>query len=254
MPPSQPKFCSYTMTTLATSSLCSSLFIVNMTFDGFYSIIRPHKAASFNTLKRAKVTIISAVVFSAIYSIPHIFMTSVTEYTCLVYFKGMDWLAGRIYFYSGWFVTLGFPFVSLLIMNCIIINKLCNRSKPLLAERSETQGQNSSQSHPSKMKSSEKQITLMLLFVTFGFLILMIPAFCTGFYPYFVDFNSSPELYAGFHLIMAVGQKSYYTNFCINFYLYVMSGHKFRSDLVKLFQSMCSCFQNGINLFQNNAE
>ena len=168
MPSSQPQFCSYMMTMVATSSLCSSLFIASMTFERSYSIIRPHKAAAFNTIKRAKVTIVCIVLFSVFYSIPHLFMTSVTEYTCLVYFKGMDWLAGRIYFYSGWFVSLGFPFVSLLTMNCIIIHRLCNRSKPLITHRSEKQGQNTNQSY-SSMKSSERQIIIMLLLVTFGF-------------------------------------------------------------------------------------
>ena len=31
-----------------------------------------------------------------------------------------------------------------------------------------------------------------------------------------------------------VGEKTYYTNYGINFFLYVMSGHKFRTDLRNL--------------------
>ena len=45
-----------------------------MTFDKFYSIIRPHKAASFNTVKR-EITIIFIVIFSFLYNIPHLFLT-----------------------------------------------------------------------------------------------------------------------------------------------------------------------------------
>ena len=81
----------------------------------------------------------------------------------------------------------------------------------------------------------------MLLLVTFGFLILMTPTYGMTFFPAFIDFSSSPKLYAGFLLVWSIGQKTYYTNFGINFYLYVISGHKFRSDLLKLFKSVCPC-------------
>ena len=40
------------------SNMCSTLFILNMTFDRLYSIIRPHKAAAFNTVKKTKITML----------------------------------------------------------------------------------------------------------------------------------------------------------------------------------------------------
>ena len=41
--------------------------------------------------------------------------------------------------------------------------------------------------------------------------------------------------YAGFHLFYHVGEKTFYSNNGINFFLYVISGQKFRSDLIKIF-------------------
>ena len=110
----------------------------------------------------------------------------------------------------------------------------------MLLTRSDTQdeGQGQNQGHSSKMKSSEKQIIIMLLLVTFGFLILMTPSYGMTLYIVFVDFSNSPKLYAGFILLMSIGEKTFYTNFGINFYLYVISGSKFRSDLLKLFQNL----------------
>ena len=104
------------------------------------------------------------------------------------------------------------------------------------------EGQGQNQGHSSKMKSSEKQIIIMLLLVTFGFLILMTPSYGMILYNVFVDFSSSSKLYAGFILFMSIGEKTFYTNFGINFYLYVISGSKFRSDLLKLFQNLCPYF------------
>ena len=125
---------------------------------------------------------------------------------------------------------------------------------------SEDEGQGHSQGHSSKMKSSEKQIIIMLLLVTFGFLILMTPSYCMTLYTLFVDVSSSPKLYAGFFLFLSIGQKTYFTNFGINFYLYVISGHKFRSDLLRLFESVCPYFckkgnqSRGIPVFKSSSE
>ena len=79
----------------------------------------------------------------------------------------------------------------------------------------------------------------MLLLVTFAYLILMLPSYGMFIYTSFVDYQSSPDLFAGFYLIWVVGNKTYFTNYAINFYLYVISGQKFRSDLVKLFKQRC---------------
>ena len=82
MLPSQRWHCSLVSFPLFLTALCSTLFILNMTFGRFYSIIRPHKAASFNSVKRAKVTIVCIVLFSIIYNLPHLFTTAVDGRTC----------------------------------------------------------------------------------------------------------------------------------------------------------------------------
>ena len=166
-------------------------------------------------------------------------MTGINGTICIPFAKGTDLFAGKLYYWCDQIIGLGFPFVALLSMNTVIIHTLHKRSS-LLLTRSDTQdeGQGQNQGH-SKMKSSEKQIIMMLLLVTFGFFILISPTYGMTFYTLFVDFSNSPKLYAGFILFMSIGQKTFYTNFGINFYLYVISGSKFRSDLLKLFQNLC---------------
>ena len=117
---------------------------------------------------------------------------------------------------------------------------LTNKSDSL----GEGEGQDKSQGHSQghrNIRHQEKQIIIMLLVVTFSFLILMIPSYAMLFYTQFVDFRSSPQLYAGFYLLSAMGDRCYYTNFGINFYLYVISGQKFRNDLSGLFRKMLPC-------------
>ena len=55
------------------------------------------------------------------------------------------------------------------------------------------------------------------------------------FYINFVNGNT-PYFYAGYHLFYQVGEKTLYTNHGINFFLYVISGQKFRTDLLTLFK------------------
>ena len=229
MPPNQLWFCTLNTTILFAAILCSTLVIISMTFDRFYSIIRPHKAASFNTIKRAKLTIISIAIFCSIFSIPHLFITSYDGVQCLPYGYNMQYLHTQFYYWLSFNVNFVLPFILLLIMNCFIIYTLRNRT---LLNFPQGQGQSEGQ----KVKSSEIQIYIILLLVTFAFLILTTPAYVFFLYAMFVDFHKSATDFAGFYLFYNVAQKTHYTNHGINFFLYVLSGGKFRSDLVNLFK------------------
>ena len=237
---SQLEYCKWSVAILAMSSHTSIYLIVAMTFERVYSIIRPHKAASFNTMKRAKITIIFIVLFHIIYGLPHLFVTSTSGRSCVPFLKGMSHLSVRLYYWLDLVSGLGLPFLVLLIMNSIIIHTLRKRSSlslKMLKNEKPSQGQSP------KLKTAEKQIIIMLLFITFSFLILMIPSYFMLFYGSFVEFRKSPKLYAGFYLTSAIGTRSFYTNFGINFYLYVISGQKFRRDLKELIFKMCFCSQ-----------
>ena len=65
--------CSIWVAISSFSNLCSTLFLLSMTFERFYSIIQPHKAVLLNTVKRAKITILST---GAVMLTSSIFVTS----------------------------------------------------------------------------------------------------------------------------------------------------------------------------------
>ena len=217
--------------------LCSTLLILNMTFDRFYSIIRPHKASSFNTIKRAKITIAFAVVISMVFNIPHWFVTLNDGWLCLPFGNRLimtRWYS-QFYYWVSFAVQYAIPFVSLLSMNGVIIHTLRNRMRPV-KPRNEVQGHGQGQGQNSKIKSSEMQIYIILLLVTFGFLILTTPGYMFFLINLVYDFRKSPKVFAGYHLYTNAAQKMHYTNHGINFFLYVTSGQKFRSDLKNLFR------------------
>ena len=240
MPPTQEWYCTVTTAVVRMSSLSSTYLIIFMTFERFYSIIRPHKAASFNTVKRAKITISCIIIFCVIYNIPHLYVTSTDGARCGPFGKAMKTTVGKFYYFISLFTNIGLPFILLLVMNSIIIREI--RQRPRLSEsrnKSEIshqgQGQSEGQGQKSKSNNSELQILITLLLVTFTFLLLATPVYIFFLYINVVDYEATPRVYAGYILFHSVGQKLYQTNFGINFFLYVISGQKFRTDLKNLF-------------------
>ena len=110
-PPSQFWFAAIITTIQLGAVLFSSLLIVSMTFDRFYSIIMPHKAASFNTVKRAKITIVNILIFSIITNIPHLFTTALEGRQSVPFDKVMDQPWGQLFYWFSFVVSFIFPFV-----------------------------------------------------------------------------------------------------------------------------------------------
>ena len=132
-------------------------------------------------------------------------------------------------------------------MNSVIIHTLRKRSLFKISNNeAKVQGRNQSQGQGqnqiSKSKSAETQIYLILLLVAFSFFILITPLYAFNLYVQFVDFAKSPKAFAEFYIFFQIMHKMYFTNNAINFFLYVISGQKFRNDLINLFK-----WSNGVS-------
>ena len=224
MKPNQWWYCSIGHYILLTAILCSTYLIVNMTFELFYSIIRLHKAASFNTFKRAKINITSVIMFSFIYNGPVLYFSGNDGKICIINRLASEYFLAEFYYMLSIPVRFALPFVMLLAMNCVIIHTLHQRSK---SNFTRSLGQDN------KIKQTERKIYIMLLLVTSGFLILTTPAYVMSFTQTFFQTNT-PNFIATFYFMYHIGDKIFYTDYRINFFLYVISGQKFRNDLKKL--------------------
>ena len=185
-------------------------------------------------MKRAKITIVGIVLVCFLWSLPQLFLSDNIDKNCIPYAKVTP-LLGQIYYWSYTVFFFPAPFLLLLTMNSIIIHILRKRSESIV-KLSESEGEGQSEGQISKMKSSNRQMFTMLLLVAFAFLILAIPMNIIDYIRLSRDFTKTPEDIALSYLLNSIGEKLYYTNFGINFYLYVVSGRKFRSDLGKLFK------------------
>ena len=226
MPPNKYWYCCLQMYTYFSAFLSSAYLLIAMTFERFYSIIKPHKASSFNTVKKARVIIVCIFFTFFTYSIPFLFIGGFNGVSCTVNRYASSTVLGEFFQWLTELVIFIFPFTSLLTMNSVIIHTLRKRSKENI---SQGQGQ------ILKTKQPEVQVMVTLLLVTFAFLILNIPVRSLAYY---LNFSSgdTPYYYAGLYLFYQIGVSCYYGNHGINFFLYVMSGQKFRADLRSLFQ------------------
>lgn len=216
-----PLYCSIRLVCVFASSMGGVYLILAMTFDRFYGIIRPHKASSFNTVKRAKITSSIVIICCFIYNLPHAFLFVDRGSSCVPYAKNVGTL-GTAYYWLSFIVNFSFPFVALLTMNSSIIHTI--RTRMSLSTTNEQ-----------RLKTSDKQIFAILLLVTFSFLILSTPDYLIFLFNMVIDFNQSPEYKAQYYLFYSAAQKLWYVNHGINFFLYILSGTKFRNDFKGIF-------------------
>ena len=108
------------------------------------SIIRPLKAASFNTMSRVRIIIVFIFMFGFTYSIPFLFISVNDGRTCIPNAIASNNIFGELYYWLTEVVTFIFPFISLLCMNSVIIDTLRKRSKMTFSEligQGQTEGQ-----------------------------------------------------------------------------------------------------------------
>ena len=118
-----------------------------------------------------------------------------------------------------------FPFVVFLTMNSVIIHTI--RTGKLLSATSQSN---------QRAQTHDKQIFVILLLVSFTFLILTTPTYILFLLKLIIDFNQvAPKYHAANRLFYSVAQKWNYTNNGINFFLYILSGTKFRNDFLQMF-------------------
>ena len=98
-------------------------------------------------------------------------------------------------------------------------------------QNSEGQGEGQGQT----IKGLDNQVYVILLLVTFGFLILTTPAYLLFLVYMVVNYMGSPKAFAIYYTFGSFAEKLQFTNHGIFFFLYVISGKKFRTDLTKLF-------------------
>ena len=215
----------------------STFQIVAMTIDKYIAIKWPHKAATYSTLRRAKMITVGLSLFVLCYNGPHLFLSRVIGGPCIAY--SVDKSITRVYSWLSFVLNAVIPFTLLIYMNYVIV-KTVKKSRKMFTENDKTTGtakNKGMEARQRSMKIAEKQLTIMLLLVTTLFLILLCPTYVRFIYLSFIQMDT-PLKYANSMFFFQISFKLYATNSGINFLLHCISGKKFRSDLKEI---LCFC-------------
>ena len=210
----------------------STFQVLAMTIDKYIAIKWPHRAAAYSTPKRAKVIICAILTFVIIYNMPHFFITRVIEGKCYGY--SAKTILTKIHSWLSFALNAVIPFTLLIHMNYVIV-KTVRKSRKMFRDNVGTVGNETRQK---TMKSAENQLTTMLFLVTTLFLFLLLPTYIRFIYATFVRSDTASK-FATSMLIFEISYKLYVTNSGINFFLYCVSGKKFRNDVKEIFCCIC---------------
>ena len=205
---------------------CTHLTLA-MTLDKYIAIKWPHRAATFSTSRRARIIALGLYTAVFIYNIPHFFLSSIIGDQCVGY--AIKSQITSVYSWFSFVLNAIIPFTLLIYMNFVILKTVRN-SRKSFRDKHRTTGMNAREK---TMKNAENQLTIMLLLVTTLFLILLFPAYFRFIYVA-VAKRDTPRHYARLLLVGQVTGKLYPTNSGINFFLYCVSGTKFRNDLKEI--------------------
>ena len=224
-----------------------------MTFDRFLAIRFPFKATTWCTPRRARLTVIVGFNFSLVYSSPFLYTSGLANPRVCVAIKSHD-LFPQVYSWVNTGLNSVVPFLSLLIMNAFIITTIRQRRKyfqesmkgkgvgdtkemSMKKEREKKDTENAAEKAEKQQRFKENQLTVMLLLVTFMFLILTLPQYARYLVAAILDYDCDASTYAGYMFLVHLTNKLSFTNNACNFFLYCVGGSKFREDL----KDVCKC-------------
>ena len=201
--------------------------VVAMTIDKYIAIKWLHRAATYSTSPRAKIIAVAVYACAFVYNIPHLFLSSVIGGQCINF--GISNVFSRVYSWFSFVLNAIILFTVLIHMNFVIVKEVRKSRKMFNDEITGGRGQGLD-SRQKTMKNVENQVTVMLLLVTTLFLILLCPAYIRFIYLAFARIDTPLE-HATSRFLSQITALLYISNSGINFFLYCISGQKFRNDL-----------------------
>ncbi|XP_046332633.2 sex peptide receptor-related protein 2-like [Haliotis rufescens] len=214
-----------------TCAAFANWILIIISAERFTAVAFPMKVALIWSLRRAVGIIVCVFVFLGLVH-SHIFasVTHYENYTCTVKTRFHQYIHPYWYFTSAT-VYAFIPATCLIVFNVLII--------VLLRRSSATRRHMLSESDASNVEArrQDRQVTIMLVTVAVTFLILTIPrCVCVIAYHSMCTGNADLMCTTRRQLFDTLTTQIADTNHAINFYLYVLTGRRFRENFLKLFK------------------
>lgn len=212
----------------------SAWLVVLTTVDRFIAVWFPFRAAVWCSVGRARLLTVALMVVIGIYN-AHVFWTmslygqTVNRPSCKADPKDLFMKAPFEYLKLATYSI--FPFVIILTLNILIIARL-KWSTLFLRKQDSSSLRSVPSCNVSACLGRHAKVTYMLLAVSFTYLLLTGPFTIVVLA---VPSNPGPSLRAKLMLVKAVCFLLMYCNHAVNFFLYCLTGRKFRYELKELF-------------------
>ncbi|XP_041374222.1 thyrotropin-releasing hormone receptor-like [Gigantopelta aegis] len=211
------------------------LLVVAVTVERFIVVVFPLKAQLWISMRRTVVVIVCCGVFSFGLNLCHVFIRTVRisratgkPYCGSTGGQTTIFFLYRIYPWIDSIMYCILPMTSLFVLNMVMLRHM----KKVIRSRQSMQCLHAKENQSSQ--SSQRQMTTMLLLVSFSFLIL------TGPIGTFLVVRRNawtpkmPKEKAIMDLLSSVINNMAYTNHAINFVFYCFSGQRFRNELRRM--------------------
>ncbi|PVD38044.1 hypothetical protein C0Q70_00654 [Pomacea canaliculata] len=192
------------------------------------------KASSFFTIKRARVAVVVVALLSVSLNLHNLFTRgmqwddTLQKTKCYAAGKTSNFFLSKIWPWIDGSVYCYLPFPILAVLNYLIVREI-RASKQSLTEVKEQEARPSI-----RRRKESRQITIMLLFVTVTFLILVGPMGVMLVTQERIQAKASFHDLAVVHLVRTIVDCLTYTHHAINFLLYCLSGGKFRREVLRI--------------------
>lgn len=209
----------------------SAWILIAICAERFLAVFLPHRHHLLKTPRRAAKVVAAIVAFQFCFNFPVIFIRgkeakisdngTVEIYNCGYSSGAAKHYWTYIHHYLAIIVYCIIPFIVMLTLNLLIIYKL--RMVSNITKKSSTKHR--------RMNTSS--MTIMLLFVTFNFIMITTPSVIfTIVQEAMIDRSLvSRQKYAEMELVDAILTLLMYLNHSINFLLYCVAGRRFRGEL-----------------------
>ena len=260
---------------LAASIMCSTYIIVAMTLERLVAVKWPLKALHWCTTKKAKINCFAIILGCCLFKLPYAWVSgALTNSNSCSAFRGEQTTLLVTYYRINTVVGNYIPFCSLLIMNCLIIHSIRSRRANLAnigkneeitcneaTQRTEVLPDSNKEDadddieiqttgsqmttrkmgsgRPAKTAVRDANLITMLLLVSFSFLICSAPVYANYIVYMFVDRFASPYAYGMFLCQAQLSMLLLNIGLGNNFFLYCLSGTKFRMELKLVFRRLC---------------
>ncbi|XP_064626851.1 G-protein coupled receptor 183-A-like [Lineus longissimus] len=231
-------FCLFYFAMFHFGLILSPLLLTVMAIDRFVALTWPLKAATVCTMRRSKQLVFVIISLGTVLGCAQLFRSyheDLRSWYCTYHFIGhlvFDQVFNAIIIYI--------PFVCLLICNIGIIRAIFISARDTSLSR---------RKRPSSIETSITNTTLM---VTCIFIISIIPNRFEQLFWLYLNYDPSSELI--FHIQVLTANFAIFMeslNYCLNFYMYVLSCKRFRKELLIIITGRYETLRKSTQLFSH---